>query len=66
MEDLDQAAERSELERQQLVAAIRRRAPERVLPDGFCHFCSHELQFPRIFCGPECAEQYELERRRRR
>jgi len=58
MEDLDIAAERTEIERESLVAAIRRRPSEGLLPGGECHVCGEVLDLPRLFCGLECAEAH--------
>lgn len=65
MEDLDIAAERTELERAYLVEAIRRRAGASLPPTGQCYYCAEGVTNNRLFCDKECAEGYEYEKRRR-
>jgi hypothetical protein len=64
MEELDIASEREQLERDSLVAAIRKRPSSGLLPCGQCHWCDSAVQGQRIFCDGECADQHELMRRR--
>lgn len=60
MEDLDLASERSELERETLVARIRARMGSRLVPYGICHACESEVEGQRLFCDSSCAEDYEF------
>lgn len=64
MDDADMAEERERIARE---AAIRRASsvlPLRPQPNGHCHACDELVELPRLFCGPDCAEHWELQRRR--
>lgn len=30
---------------------------------GSCHYCSEEVKGDKLFCGPECASDYEYEQK---
>lgn len=63
MDELDIATDRAELEREYLLLAVRRRQSRSLLPLGECYHCGEEVERPRLFCGADCAEQFEARRR---
>lgn len=65
MEDLDLASERSELERETQVAAVRRRPGSGLLACGKCHFCDEEVSTGKLYCNSDCATDHAKEQRRR-
>jgi hypothetical protein len=65
MEDLDIAAEREQMERDYLVAQIRRHPGSGLIACGECHFCAEPVSSNRLFCNSECAEDHEHESNRR-
>lgn len=56
MDDADRARH---LQAAQNAAAAYRRPVPRITPTGECHACGEEIERPRLFCGPACAEEYE-------
>jgi hypothetical protein len=64
MDDADRAASlQADLNRS---AAARRRPESGLEPVGWCHACGEDLDGERLFCGPECADEWERNQQRER
>ena len=63
MEELDIASERSELEREALVNAVRRRPGSGLQPCGACYWCQEVIRYPKLFCDSDCSTDWERRRR---
>lgn len=46
--------------------AAQRRAGGRLQPIGCCHYCASDDVEQRLFCDPDCAEDWEYENHLRR
>ena len=64
MDELDISAEREQIERESLVAAVRRRQGPCLLPVGECYACGELVERPRLFCDSDCATSWERRRGR--
>lgn len=61
MDEIDQASDREQLDRDLAIAAAKHSAPE--LPAcGECYNCASRMQVGMRFCGPECRSDWEQRR----
>lgn len=64
MDDIEKAQEREMLDRALALFQAQKRQAHSVSHMGECHACGEPVEAPKLFCGRECAEHYELLKRR--
>ena len=64
MDELDLAAEREDIERQHCIRRAAQAIAPRLAATGWCHSCDELVELPRLFCGAECAADWEMRQRR--
>lgn len=62
---VDKASQVEEEMRQRSIEAARTQQV-RVKPTGYCHNCAEAVEQPKLFCDPECSEDYERVKRAER
>ncbi len=65
-DQLDQASDLEELQRQQSIAAHLATTDQRMKSTGQCHNCQEELQGDTLFCDSDCRDDYDKRTRARR
>lgn len=63
MDELDLAADRSELERESILRRIMARKPESLEPVGECYACGELVSGYKLFCNNDCASEHARRKR---
>lgn len=65
-DETDHANALVDAERDSLIAKARANVGAYALvPDGECHWCSEDIEPPRVFCDGGCATEWDIARKRR-
>jgi hypothetical protein len=60
---LDEASESQDILDGYAIEAVRRHAGRSLLFTGYCYYCYEGVHSPHIFCGVECRDDWEHEKR---
>lgn len=64
MDIADQAEQQEAMQRQFAIQNACQNTGPKLQHEGECHFCSHEVPEPKLFCDGQCAKRYELRKGR--
>jgi len=67
MDFADISSEMTELVTAAAIDRERRNLSTRMTPNGSCQNpkCEDDLEYPKVFCSPECRDEYDFLRRRK-
>lgn len=63
MDFLDHASETEQQFSDMTIQAVRDQAKQRLPFTGFCRYCEDVIPEPQIFCGPECRDDWEHQKK---
>lgn len=63
MDIADQAEQQESIQREMAIKAARNNTGTKLTHVGECHYCSEEIEAPKLFCDGFCAKRYEVTRR---
>ena len=63
MDIADQAEQQEAMQREVSIKAARENAGTKLQHTGECHYCTEEIEPPKLFCDGNCAKRYELKKR---
>nr|BDD47745.1 hypothetical protein 8 [Piscirickettsiaceae bacterium] len=59
MDIADQAEQQEAMQREVAIQAARANSGPKLQHTGECHYCTEEIEPPKLFCNSHCAKRYE-------